>query len=66
MLTGYDFTIEYRESKNNNNADALSRLPMPETADVVINPSEVMLISNSDDSRLLLLKLLKIGQYKIE
>lgn len=48
MLSGYDYRIEYREGKNNKNADALSRLPLPITVREVSKPQEVMFVSNND------------------
>lgn len=41
-LGAYDYTIQYKEGKNNSNADALSRLPLPTTIRHVPRPAEVV------------------------
>lgn len=46
ILTEYDYTIEYRECKNNKNTDAVSSLPLRETVNVMSNPSEEKFNSN--------------------
>lgn len=48
-LAGYDCTIGHCEGKYYKNSEALSRLPPPKTVNKMINLSDVMLVSNSDD-----------------
>ncbi|XP_037504904.1 uncharacterized protein K02A2.6-like [Rhipicephalus sanguineus] len=42
-LSAYDYNIVYRHGKNHQNADALSRLPLPERLDEPWPPGEVLL-----------------------
>lgn len=49
MLAGHINTIEHCEAINNKNGDALSRLALSETVNILSNPSEIMFISNNKD-----------------
>ncbi len=52
ILAGYEYTIVYREGKANANADAMSRLPLPEAPEQVPIPGETILLLEHMDSTL--------------
>lgn len=43
-LSGYDYRIAYKPGKEHANADALSRLPLPDTPTVVPVPGDTILL----------------------
>lgn len=43
-LSAYDYDLVYRPGKDNQNADALSRLPLPETEDEPRPPGDVLML----------------------
>ena len=50
-LAAYEYMIEFRMSKQNSNADALSRLPLREAPEVAPDlPEVVLMMENMDDS----------------
>ena len=44
MLASYEYTIKYKSSPANSNADALSHLPLPATFSEILVPSELVLL----------------------
>ncbi len=51
-LAAYENTIDFRTSKQHANADAFSRLPLPEVSELVPNlPEVVLMIENLDNSQ---------------
>ena len=51
LLSAYEYTNTFRKTQAHKNADALSRLPLPETQCELKTPSElVLLIERLDDS----------------
>ena len=44
ILSAYDYKVEYKQGKHHANADALSRLPLPETIKEVNTPGETVLL----------------------
>ena len=44
MLSAYQYNIRNMKRSNNDNADALSRLPLPLMFDGVIQPTEIVFI----------------------
>ena len=44
ILSAYDYAIQYKEGIQNANADALSRLPLPDTPDSTPVPEETILL----------------------
>ena len=51
LLSGYEYTIRFRNTKAHSNADALSRLPLPETQKETKTPPELVLLTDHlDDS----------------
>ena len=49
-LSGYAYCILYKKGKDNSNADALSRLPLPETPSIASAPRELVLVVDMLDS----------------
>ncbi len=50
-LAAYEYTIDFRTSKQHANADAFSRLPLPEVSESAPNlPEVVLMIENLDNS----------------
>ena len=49
-LSMYGYTIKHCSGESNSNADALSRLPLPDTPNVTLVPSEVILMLEQIDS----------------
>lgn len=49
MLAGYDYTMGIAKGKNNKNSDSLSSLLLRETVSEVSSPSEVIVVSKTDD-----------------
>ena len=49
-LATYDYPIKYRPGNVHANADALSRLPIPDVPDVTPEPPEVILMLEQTDS----------------
>ena len=47
-LRAYEYTIVYKEGKHHSNADALSRLPLPDTAKVETSEERVLMLESSD------------------
>nr|XP_033960387.1 uncharacterized protein K02A2.6-like [Pseudochaenichthys georgianus] len=47
-LRAYEYTIVYKEGKYHNNADALSRLPLPEKPDLGRPEDRVLMLESSD------------------
>ena len=43
-LSMYEYTIRFKSSTTNTNADALSRLPLPDTPEETPQPSELVLL----------------------
>jgi hypothetical protein len=50
MLRAYDYTIQHRDGKHHANADALSRLPLPNTYQETPRPAEVVHLMEHLDS----------------
>ena len=49
MLTGYEYTIVYRDGQKNANADPMSRLPLPKMPEETLVPLEtIMLLDHMD------------------
>ena len=51
-LSAYSFSIAYKEGRSNTNADALSRLPLPEHPENVSVPGETVFLMETLDSSL--------------
>ena len=49
-LAMYNYTIKYRPGNAHSNADALSRLPMPDAPDITPVPPEIVLMLEKIDS----------------
>ena len=47
-LRAYEYTIVYKEGKHHSNADALSRLPLPDTPKVETSEERVLMLESSD------------------
>ena len=44
ILSAYDYTIVHKAGRDNQNADALTRLPLPDTPADVPLPGEIVLL----------------------